>query len=197
MSNWQNKTLGEIVSLRRGHDLPLSKSKKGDIPIMGSSGLSGFHNESKAKGPGIVIGRSGVGSMGVVSYCDVDYWPHNTVLYVTDFHGNFPKFVYYLLKTINFKMYNSGSVQASLNRNYIKHIPLSTPDIEEQRAIAHILGTLDDKIEANRRMNETLEATARAIFKSWFVDFDPVHAKANGESPYGMDADTADRKSVV
>ena len=60
-----------------------------------------------------------------------------------------------------------------------------------RQAIAHILGTLDDKIELNRRMNETLEAMARAIFKSWFVDFDPVRAKAEGRQPEGMDADTA------
>ena len=65
------------------------------------------------------------------------------------------------------------------------------PNRDEQDAIAHILGTLDDKIELNRRMNETLEAMARAIFKSWFVDFDPVHAKMNGRKPEGMDSATA------
>jgi type I restriction enzyme S subunit len=63
--------------------------------------------------------------------------------------------------------------------------------LKDQRAIAHILGTLDDKIELNRRMNETLEAMARAIFKSWFVDFDPVRAKAEGRHPNGLEADTA------
>ena len=68
---------------------------------------------------------------------------------------------------------------------------LYLPPLEEQREIAHILGSLDDKIELNRQMNVTLEATARAIFKSWFVDFDPVHAKANGEQPVGMDAEIA------
>jgi len=65
------------------------------------------------------------------------------------------------------------------------------PPLPEQRAIAHILGTLDDKIELNRRTNETLEAMARALFKSWFVDFDPVHAKKAGRKPEGMDAETA------
>ena len=65
------------------------------------------------------------------------------------------------------------------------------PAVDEQKAIAHILGTLDDKIELNRQMNETLEATARALFKSWFVDFDPVRAKMDGQKPLGMDEDTA------
>jgi len=68
-------------------------------------------------------------------------------------------------------------------------VPL--PPLPEQQAIAHILGTLDDKIELNRRMNETLEAMVRAIFKSWFVDFDPVHAKAEGRKPVGLDPATA------
>ncbi|WP_316158694.1 MULTISPECIES: restriction endonuclease subunit S [unclassified Bradyrhizobium] len=74
----------------------------------------------------------------------------------------------------------TGTTMASLNQAIIERMPLFLPSIGEQRAIAHILGTLDDKIELNRRMNETLEAMARALFKSWFVDFDPVRAKAAG-----------------
>ena len=97
-----------------------------------------------------------------------------------DFHGNNPRFAYYLLKGFDFASYNSGSAQPSLNRNFIHPVPVDVPPLPEQHAIAHILGTLDDKIELNRRMNETLEAMARALFKSWFVDFDPVRAKAAG-----------------
>jgi len=69
--------------------------------------------------------------------------------------------------------------------------PIRIPEITQQRAISEILGALDDKIELNRRMNETLEAITRAIFKSWFVDFDPVHAKSQGRQPFGMSAETA------
>lgn len=76
-----------------------------------------------------------------------------------------------------------GSVAERLNLPTIRRLEICTPPIEEQRAIAHILGALDDKIELNRRMNETLEAIARALFKSWFVDFDPVRAKAEGRDP--------------
>ncbi|SDW76589.1 restriction endonuclease subunit S [Nitrosomonas communis] len=179
---WQHTTLGKFVSLQRGHDLTESERKPGAVPVMGSAGQNGFHDAALAKGPGIVIGRSGA-SFGQVHYCLVDYWPHNTALYVTNFHGNDPQFAYYFLKNINFTRYNSGSAQPSLNRNFIYPIEMNVPQIDEQRAIAHILGTLDDKIELNRRMNETLEAIARAIFKSWFVDFDPVRAKASGEPP--------------
>lgn len=83
------------------------------------------------------------------------------------------------------------SAQPNLNLSEIRRLPISLPPLTEQRAIAHILGTLDDRIELNRRMNETLEAMARALFKSWFVDFDPVRAKLEGRKPAGMDKDTA------
>ena len=79
--------------------------------------------------------------------------------------------------------YRDGSVAERLNTSTIRALPVVIPPLNEQRAIAHILGTLDDKIELNRRMNETLEAMARALFKSWFVDFDPVRAKAEGRDP--------------
>ncbi|CAN5622889.1 hypothetical protein BH23CHL10_BH23CHL10_17170 [soil metagenome] len=83
------------------------------------------------------------------------------------------------------------TVQTTLNLRDLAELPIQLPPIEEQRAIASVLGALDDKIELNRRMNETLEALARAIFTSWFVDFDPVRAKAEGRQPVGMDAETA------
>lgn len=76
-----------------------------------------------------------------------------------------------------------GATMPNLNTSILSALPFVVPPVDEQRAIAHILGTLDDKIELNRRMNETLEAIARAVFKSWFVDFDPVRAKASGEPP--------------
>ena len=78
-------------------------------------------------------------------------------------------------------MLGDKSAQPNASASTMTAAPLSAPkDKTEQRAIAHILGTLDDKIELNRRMNETLEEMARALFKSWFVDFDPVRAKMEG-----------------
>jgi type I restriction enzyme S subunit len=135
------------------------------------------------------VGRSGA-SFGVVSYAPVDFWPLNTALYVIDFHGNDERFACYFLKAFDFGGYNSGSAQPSLNRNFVHPIPIEIPPLPEQRAIAHILGTLDDKIELNRRMNATLEAMARALFKSWFVDFDPVRAKMEGRDT-GLPTDIA------
>ena len=106
-------------------------------------------------------------------------------------------FVYYLARDPSLRTFAIHSMQGSTGRqrvdaNSLGLFEFSLPPIEEQRRIAHILGTLDEKIELNRQMNETLEATARAIFKSWFVDFDPVKAKMDGRKPPCMDAETAD-----
>ena len=89
------------------------------------------------------------------------------------------------------KQHAVGAVMPNLNESIIRGLPLLIPPLPEQKRIAHILGTLDDKIELNRRMNATLEAMSRAIFKSWFVDCDPVRQKAAGRQPVGMDAKTA------
>lgn len=107
--------------------------------------------------------------------------------------GFYPEFVYYLLKsnTDYLQAHASGTTFGELSGTTLKGLRFLFPPLIEQRAIAAILGSLDDKIELNRRMNETMEAMARAIFKSWFVDFDPVRAKMEGRQPSGMDAETA------
>lgn len=87
--------------------------------------------------------------------------------------------------------FNAGGSRRAITKGHIESFVIPLPPLTEQRAIAHILGTLDAKIELNRRMNETLEEMARAVFKSWFVDFDPVHAKAEGRKPAGMAPETA------
>ena len=104
-------------------------------------------------------------------------------------------FLRYLIASRDFTNYvtgiQTGTAIPHISAKQIKGFRFLLPPIPEQRAIAHILGTLDDKIELNRRMNETLEAMARALFQSWFVDFDPVRAKAGGRQPPGMDPATA------
>ena len=183
---WQSITLGDFVSLQRGHDLTEPERRIGRVPVMGSAGQNGFHDTALAKGPGIVIGRSGA-SFGQVHFSKEDFWPHNTGLYVTDFKDNDPLFAFYFLKSLDFDRFNSGSAQPSLNRNFIYPIPIRVPNPAEQKAIAAVLGALDDKIELNRRMNATLEAMARALFQSWFVDFDLVRAKLDGRPAAALD----------
>lgn len=146
--DWELETLGEFISLRRGHDLTEQQRRRGDVPVMGSAGQNGFHNTAIVKGPGIVIGRSGA-SFGRVHYCEVDYWPHNTALYVTDFHSNYPRFVYYFLRAIDFSRHNSGGAQQSLNRNFIAPLPIAVPpNLAEQEAITEALSDADALIES-------------------------------------------------
>lgn len=172
VNDWEEVTLGDILTLQRGFDLSKANRVEGYIPIVASNGIVDWHDEFKVKAPGVVIGRSG--SIGGGQYIEEDFWPLNTTLWVKDFKGNNERFCYYLLLNIDFQMFNVGSGVPTLNRNHIHPLPISVPPVIEQKAIAHILGSLDDKIELNRQMNETLEAMAQALFKSWFVDFDPV-----------------------
>jgi type I restriction enzyme S subunit len=106
-----------------------------------------------------------------------------------------PAFVWYHLRSAAWRGFingaKTGSAQAGANAKVLGKFPLTLPPLPEQKRIAHVLGTLDDKIDLNRRMNATLEGISRAIFKSWFVDFDPVRQKAAGKQPVGMDARTA------
>lgn len=189
-SDWLNLTFGDFVSIQRGHDLPDQHRRKGSVPILGSFGITGYHDTAKTKGPGVTVGRSGA-SFGVAAYSGVDFWPLNTALYVTDFKGNDPKFVFYFMKAFDFSSYNSGSAQPSLNRNNLYPTLVKIPQPREQKQIASLLIALDDRIALLRETNTTLESIAQALFKSWFVDFDPVRAKQEGREPEGMDADTA------
>lgn len=141
-ADWSDIKLGCFISLQRGHDLTAHERRQGNVPVMGSAGQNGFHDTALVKAPGLVIGRSGA-SFGQSHYCDRDFWPHNTALFVTDFHGNDPLFSFYFLKALDFTRHNSGGAQQSLNRNFIYPIPVAIPPFPEQRAIAAALSDAD------------------------------------------------------
>ncbi|NTU57381.1 MAG: restriction endonuclease subunit S [Chlorobiaceae bacterium] len=149
--DWNETTLGEFVSLQRGYDLPDHNRENGEIPVVGGGGPNGYHSEAKAIGPGVVIGRSGAG-FGTAFYVKENYWPHNTGLFVTDFKGNDPLFVFHFLNAFDFSSYNSGGAQPSLNRNYIYPISISYPFLSEQKAISDLLSTWDEAIENTERL---------------------------------------------
>lgn len=182
MSGWKDCQLGDVIELKRGYDLPQRERIAGPFPIISSSGFSDTHRDPKVKGPGVVTGR--YGTIGTVYYVEGDFWPLNTTLYVRDFKGNDPRFVSYFLRGIDFLAYSDKAAVPGVNRNHLHQAQISFPPVAEQRSIAAVLGALDDKIELNRRMNETLEAIARAIFKDWFVDFGPTRAKMEGRASY-------------
>ncbi len=187
---WAERPLGEVATLQRGFDLPSHQRRPGRVPIVSSSGHSDVHAEAKVAPPGVVTGR--YGTIGQVFFVTEPFWPLNTTLYVRDFQGNDPRFVYYLLHSVDFESCNDKSGVPGVNRNDLHRLLVDVPpSIGEQRAIAEVLGALDDKIELNRQMNGTLEEMASGLFRSWFVDFDPVVAKAEGRRPFGMDAATA------
>jgi type I restriction enzyme S subunit len=187
---WKETILGDVIELKRGYDLPQQQRRFGRVPLVSSSGVTDYHAVAMVKGPGVVTGR--YGTLGQVFFVPDDFWPLNTTLYVRDFKGNAPRFISYFLRGLDFLAYSDKAAVPGLNRNHLHQARVRLPsDISEQRAVAHILSTLDDKIELNRRMNETLEAMARALFKSWFVAFDPVRAKVEGRQPARMDVETA------
>jgi type I restriction enzyme S subunit len=170
-------TIGEQVTLQRGFDITKKHQLPGCIPVVSSGGPSSYHNEAKCKGPGVVLGRKG--SLGTVFYLDTDYWPHDTSLWVKDFKGNNPQYVYYFFKSVAdiLEKMDVGAANPSLNRNHVHSLPTSWTNHKNQREIVRILSSLDDKIILNRRTNQTLEQISQAIFKSWFIDFEPVKAK--------------------
>ena len=137
------------------------------------------------------------GTAGAVHYVSTPCWPIDTTFIVNGDDASVVRFKYYALSVLGLKLMNSDSAVPGLNRDAAHARELRVPDEPTQRAIAHVLGSLDDKIELNQRMNQTLEAMARALFKSWFVDFDPVRAKmegrwCRGESLPGLPAEHYD-----
>ena len=181
--------LGSLLSLSNGKSSP-ERSNGLPYPVYGGNGVIGFCDEVNSSPGTIIIGR--VGSYcGSVHFSDSSCWVTDNAIRAKAVNGNDARFLFYMLQTLHLNNYRVGSGQPLLNQTILSQIPTTIPDPFEQRRIAHILGTLDDKIELNRQMNETLEATARAIFKSWFVDFDPVKAKVEGCKPACMDTETA------
>jgi len=171
MSKISKMTLGDLVEFQRGYDLPKSKFLNGEFPVISSNGILGFHNEYKVKGPGITIGRSG--TVGMPQYIKSNFFPHNTSLFVKNFKGNNPKYIYYLIKTLGLNDWKSGSGVPTMNRNHLHPISiLAHTNNLEQKKIASVLSTLDYKIELNNRINTELESMAKTLYDYWFVQFD-------------------------
>jgi type I restriction enzyme S subunit len=159
--------LNNLIILQRGFDLPEIERVTGNIPVVASTGIIGSHNIAKVKGPGVVIGRSG--SIGGGQYVAGDFWPLNTTLWVKDFKEHNPRFIYYVLKNIDFSRFNFGTGVPTLNRNHIANIKVLAFDKSQEEKIADILSKYDDLIENNRRRIELLERSARLLYKEWFV----------------------------
>lgn len=149
--------LGDLVTFQRGHDLSKNKMVVGKYPVVGSNGIIGYHDEYTTESPSITVGRSGNVGKPYIYYGRS--WSHNTSLYIKDFKGNDPVFIYYFLQTLDLANYAGGSAVPTLNRNHIHTLETSVPqDVETQKRIGEILKLLDDKINANNKINENLAA---------------------------------------
>ena len=165
--SWTELQFKDFVTLQRGFDLPKARMVEGDVPVLGSNCVIGYHNEAKVEAPGVVTGRSG--TLGLVQYSEQSFWPHNTALWVKDFKGNNPKFVYYKLQTLHLERFNGGASVPTLNRNVLDTLAIRVPKQAEQTHLASILSAYDDLIENNRRRIQLLEQSARLLYKEWFV----------------------------
>ena len=164
--------LGDILQFHRGYDLPIDEMEHGEYPVVGSSGINGYHNRYTTEAPSVSVGRSG-NSAGKAFIYYGRTWTHNTALFVERFMNCNPVYAYYLLKSINLSDYATGSAVPTLNRNHIHDIEIQIPDtIAEQKKIANILKMIDDKIEINEKTIDNLESMAKTLYDYWFVQFD-------------------------
>lgn len=165
--------LGECLELQRGYDLTSSQMQGGEVEVVGSNGIIGYHNSERGNSPCITVGRSG--SVGKVHYYEQPTWAHNTALFIKDFKGNNPKYLYYLLKNLHLdNIFEKGSsVIPSLDRKLVHSLVVPFhKDINDQRKVVDVLSAIDRKIELNKQINDNLEAMAKQLYDYWFVQFD-------------------------
>jgi type I restriction enzyme S subunit len=183
--------LSEIAEFRNGKGLsPENYTPSGKYPVFGSNGQIARTDSLLNEDSVVVIGRVGA-YCGSVHPVFQPSWVTDNAIVARPRPGVDVRYLYYRLVSLDLSSTATGSAQPLVTQGGLSVLRAPHAPSREQRAIANILGTLDDKIELNRQTNETLEAMARALFKSWFIDFDPVRAKAEGRRPSGMDAETA------
>jgi type I restriction enzyme, S subunit len=177
--DWSTVKFFDFCILQRGYDLPLSQSIDGPYPIVTSAGVVAYHSEFKARGPGVVTGRSG--SIGKVHYVENDFWPHNTTLFVKDFKGNYPKYVYFFLLQFDIRKFSASTAVPTLNRNNLRDINVEVPPLAEQIEIvsrldalfkiADKIATRYKKIEAH--INDFDQSILYKAFRGELVPQDP------------------------
>jgi type I restriction enzyme S subunit len=165
---WQKVKLGEVFDLKYGFGLPEKKRSNGNVPVFGSSGIIGVHDQPVVKSDGLIVGRKG--HIGSIYYSDKPFYPIDTVYFVDKLKipGDL-KFFYYFLQRIPFKKIGSDVGVPGLNREIAYNLDILIPENpEEQKRIASILSAFDDKIELNNKISRTLEQMAQEIFREWF-----------------------------
>ena len=183
MEEWKEYKLGDVLTIKYGKDH--KQLADGDIPIYGSGGIMRYGERSLYDGPSILIPRKG--SLNNVIYADKPFWTVDTMFWsiINDSIAN-PLFVYYSICKKDFASLNVGSAVPSLTVPVIEDIDILLPSKATQDKVVSVLKSLDDKIELNRHINDNLEQQAQALFKSWFVDFEPFKKGKFIDSELGM-----------
>ena len=132
--HWRVGRLSQFFTLQRGFDITKEHQTPGVVPVVSSGGISSFHDRASAPGPGVLVGRKG--TAGAVHYVETEYWAHDTTLWVNDFRGNWPRYVYYVLLTLDLKRFDTGSANPTINRNLVHPEPLAFPPLNEQVRVA-------------------------------------------------------------
>lgn len=167
MSEWKTYKLSELAMIKNGKSRP---SEKGIIPVYGGNGILEYTNKHNTENETIIIGRVGA-YCGSVFYENKPLWISDNAMFTNSKETTNSKFLYYLLKEKNLNKYAQGSSHPLLTQGFLNDLEITVPDLATQTQIAQILTSLDDKIELNLQMNQTLEAMAQALFKEWFVNF--------------------------
>lgn len=167
MSDWKTYKLSELVEIKYGKDH--KHLADGEIPLYGSGGIMRYVDTPLYEQESILIPRKG--TLSNLFYLNIPFWSVDTMFYTKIKAGNNGKYLYYLLKSMDLASMNVGSAVPSLTTEVLNKVEINLPDEPTQIEIAQILTSLDDKIELNLQMNQTLEATAQALFKEWFVNF--------------------------
>ncbi|MEQ1593344.1 MAG: restriction endonuclease subunit S [Thiobacillaceae bacterium] len=196
-AQWEILPLGELTENLDGRRVPVKEldRKPGPYPYYGASGIVDRVDGYLFDGEYLLIGEDGENlrtrQTPIAFMAKGKFWVNNHAHIVRGNHRADTRFLSYVLSQTDISGYLTGSTMPKLTQGNLNRLPVVVPPLAEQKAIAAVLGALDDKIELNRRMNATLEAMARALFQSWFVDFDPVRAKLDGRKPVGLDEATA------
>jgi type I restriction enzyme S subunit len=141
---WKFCKFGDQVTLQRGFDITSKEMKPGNVPVIASSGLVGYHDTPMANPPGVITGRKG--SLGEAFYVEEPYYPTDTTLWVKDFHGNYPKFIRRFIQWMRLERLDSATACPTLNRNFVHPIPVAFPPIDEQIQIEKVCDTYDNRI---------------------------------------------------
>ncbi|MDR1873297.1 MAG: restriction endonuclease subunit S [Deltaproteobacteria bacterium] len=169
MAAWRELKLRDLVVLNYGKPLVAQNRTGGSIPVYSSAGVTGHHNAPLVEGPGVIVPRKG--TIGQVYYSSRPFWPIDTVFYILPNEDKYDlSYVYYLFQTLGLDNLNDGSVVPSLNREVLYQRGFRLPPLAEQKAIAGVLKSLDDKLDFINRQNADLEATAEAIYSYLFLD---------------------------